>query len=97
MKSKVSDLETKRLIDLASSLSSEDVRREIYKQLIEANLTEGQFHDAIEMHAPAMNLSSEQWLRLFRMYNTAVFRSRFDLTKLLSEDHFKQLMSETID
>lgn len=38
-----------------------------------------------------MNLSSEDWLRIFQVYTSPVFRSRFDLTRLLSENHLKQL------
>ena len=86
--------ETKELVDLTYNFPIEEARDIVFRRLASANFTEGQFHDAIEEHAPTMNLTSEQWLRLFQMYQNIVFHSRFDLSKLLSENHLRQLMNE---
>ncbi|PWU22697.1 MAG: hypothetical protein C5B49_00210 [Bdellovibrio sp.] len=84
MKSKLSHSETKKFIDTALRGPITEARDAVYQALVLAGFTEGQLYDAIEEHSHPLNLTSEQWLRLFQMYPSNVFRSRFDLPRLLS-------------
>jgi hypothetical protein len=94
MKSKMSFSQTKELVDLASGVPLEIARDTIFEKLKTINISEGQFFDAIEEHVQPTSLTSEQWLRLFRIYPSRFFCRRFDLSVLLSEKHLKQLQDE---
>lgn len=94
MKSRMSHSETKEFLEHVFNSPFEQARDVVYNLLKAARFTEAHFHDGIEVHGPSMSLTSEQWLRLFQLYKSSVFHSRFDLHRLLSENHFRQLMNE---
>ncbi|MGE4132239.1 MAG: hypothetical protein AB7F86_11415 [Bdellovibrionales bacterium] len=91
MKALLSHSDTKFLIELLLLLPNREGRTEVHLQLKERKLTEANFHDAIEEHSSTLSLSSAQWLSLFQTYTSPVFRSRFDVARLLSEKHLKML------
>lgn len=84
--------DTKQFLDFLFASAVKDARDSVYRQLQLSNFSESQFHEGIEAHAPAMNLTSEQWFRIFQAYNSSVFRSRFDLQRLLSENQIQALV-----
>lgn len=83
--------ETKKLLEFLFESLDGEARDSVFRQLQLSDFTEGQFHEGIEAHAPSMNLTSEQWFKIFRVYNSSIFRSRFDLGSLLSENQLKML------
>ena len=76
--STLSYFETKRFLNYLFERSENEARDSVFRQLELSDYTQGQFHDGMEAHAPVMNLTSEQWLRLFQMYDSVVCRSSFD-------------------
>lgn len=91
MKTKMSYSETKRFLDLLFEQPTEQARDSVFRDLKLSEFTEAQFYEGIETHGFAMNLTSEQWFKIFQTYDNPFFRSRFDLSRLLSDFHLNQL------
>jgi hypothetical protein len=70
MKSKLPYYETTELLKIAFEHPLGEARGDIFRRLQASGFNEAQFFDALEEHVLPMNLSSEKWLRLFRMYRT---------------------------
>ncbi len=95
MKSKMSYTETKKVLDDLLNSPSEQARDVVFQSLTALGFTEAQFHDSMEEHVKPLDLSSNQWLRLFQVYTGTVFRKRFEPSKLLSENHLRQLLEQS--
>lgn len=91
MKTIISRSETLKILNIALEQNPDHARDSAFSELEKRNYTEPQLFDAIEEHGKSLNLTSDQWLRIFQMYPSQVFRSRFDLARLLSENDQKRL------
>lgn len=87
MKSKISHSDTLRILEIAFT----QTRKDVLGALADIDRTEPEFFDALEEHSKGKNMTSEQWLRIFQMYPSSVFRKRFDVHKLLSENDQRKL------
>lgn len=91
MKPILSRSETLEILKRAFEQNLDRARRTVLADLQEMGCTEPQLFDAIEEYAKGLNLVSDQWLRVFQMYPSQIFRSRFDLGRLLSESDQRKL------
>jgi hypothetical protein len=83
--------ETKILIEEVLAIHSNQVRADLYLSLKQIGSDEGEFYKSVAVHAPAMKLTSEQWLDLLSKFPNRIFWSQISINKILSEEQIKKL------